>query len=132
MTAPETHDAYLADLPDDQRDALQALRATVRARLPDAVECISYAMPAFRQGAARGKGKVVAGYAAFSRHCGFYPFSGSVIPLLERETAGFRTSRSGVLFTPDHPLPTDLVHRILDLRLAELAAGYGNRKVPLQ
>jgi len=27
-----------------------------------------------------------------------------------------------VLFTPAHPLPVPLVHRILDLRLAEIAA----------
>ncbi len=49
MSAPDTHDAYLAPLPADQRQALQALRAYL-APLPDATEVISYAMPGYRLG----------------------------------------------------------------------------------
>ena len=112
-------DAYLAALPPDQRAALTSLRALIRRHLPDATECMSYAMPGFRHPG----GKMVAGYAAFSRHLGLYPHSGSVIPALQAECAGFRTSKSGVLFTPATPLPDALVLRILDTRLAEIAAG---------
>jgi len=107
---------YLSALPADQRAALQALRAVIRTHLPQAEECICYAMPGFRQG------KMVAGYAAFARHCGFYPHSGAIIPQLLADCTGFKTSKSGVLFTPGKPLPTALVHKILDLRLAEIAA----------
>ena len=117
-----TPDSYLAALPHDQRAALQALREVIAAYLPDAVECMSYAMPGFRMG------KMVAGYAGFARHCGLYPHSGSVIPVLADDLAAWKTSKSGVLFTPATPLPVALVHKILDLRLAEIAAGYGNRK----
>lgn len=121
---PAAVEAYLTALPPDQRAALLALHATIRARLPDHVETMSYAMPGFRQPGP--KGKMVAGYAAFARHLGLYPHSGTVIPMLtEAETDGFKTSKSGVLFTPDRPLPPALIHRILDLRLAEIAAGYG-------
>jgi uncharacterized protein YdhG (YjbR/CyaY superfamily) len=116
-------DAYLAGLPADQRDALQALRVATRAYLPDAVECISYAMPGFRQPGP--KGKMILGYAAFARHLGVYPHSGTVIPKLLDHCKGFKTSKSGVLFTPETPLPTALLHKIIDTRLAELAAGYG-------
>ena len=113
--------AYLAALPPDQAALLGDLRQRILQRLPDAVECLSYAMPAYRQGAG---GKVVVGYAAFARHCGIYPFSGSVVPLMAVETAGFKTSKSGVLFTPAQPLPDAILHRLIALRLAELAAGY--------
>ena len=41
-------DAYLSALPPDQSAALRALRATIRAHLPGATECMSYAMPGFR------------------------------------------------------------------------------------
>ncbi len=116
-------DAYLAALPADQRDALQALRAAAHAYLPDATECISYAMPGFRQPGP--KGKMILGYAAFARHLGVYPHSGTVIPKLLADCEGFKTSKSGVLFTPETPLPTALLHKIIDTRLAELAAGYG-------
>ncbi|MBA4349809.1 MAG: hypothetical protein C0427_00995, partial [Rhodobacter sp.] len=66
-----------------------------------------YAMPGFRQPGP--KGKMVAGYAAFARHLGLYPHSGSILPQLVKETTGFKTSQSGILFTPDRPLPADLV-----------------------
>jgi uncharacterized protein YdhG (YjbR/CyaY superfamily) len=66
---------------------------------------------------------MVVGYAAFSRHLGLYPHSGTVIQRID--CTPFRTSKSGVLFTPDHPLPDTLLRRILETRKAELAAGYG-------
>jgi uncharacterized protein YdhG (YjbR/CyaY superfamily) len=116
-------DAYLAALPADQRAALQTLRAAAHAYLPDAIECISYAMPGFRQPGL--KGKMILGYAAFARHLGVYPHSGTVIPKLLADCEGCKTSKSCVLFTPETPLPTALLHKIIDTRLAELAAGYG-------
>jgi uncharacterized protein YdhG (YjbR/CyaY superfamily) len=116
-------DAYLNRLPPNQRAALNQVRTAARAYLPDAVECISYAMPGFRQPGP--KGKMILGYAAFARHLGVYPHSGTVIPKLTTDCKGFKTSKSGVLFTPKTPLPTPLLHKIIDTRLAELAAGYG-------
>ncbi len=119
---PDAVEAYLAALPADQRDALGALQRLIRRHLPDCTECVSYAMPGFRHPG----GKMVAGYAAFKRHLGLYPHSGSVIPTLLAECTGFKTSKSGVLFTPSKPLPDALVRRILDTRLAEIGAGYGD------
>lgn len=118
MSAAADHDAYLAALPDDQRRVLSNLRATIRSVLPDAVECISYAMPAFRE--AGKAGKVIIGYAAFAKHCGIYPYSGSVIPKLQAKFTGWKTSKSGVLFTPETPIPDDLIREIIDARLAEI------------
>jgi uncharacterized protein YdhG (YjbR/CyaY superfamily) len=119
MPNPEV-DAYLAALPADQRQALQALRETLTSLLPDHLEVMSYAMPGLRQPGP--KGRMVIGYAAFSRHLGLYPHSGSIIAQLAAETARFKTSKSGVLFTPDRPLPQPLVEQILRLRQREIAA----------
>jgi uncharacterized protein YdhG (YjbR/CyaY superfamily) len=116
-------DAYIATLPPDQREALTALRARIRALLPDHTEVMSYAMPGFRQPGP--KGKMVVGYAAFARHLGLYPHSGTVIPQID--CAPFMTSKSGVLFTPDRPLPDALLRQIIETRTAELAAGYGRK-----
>ena len=115
--------AYLAALPPDQRDALTDLRARLKALLPDHLEVMSYAMPGFRQPGP--KGRMVAGYAAFAKHLGLYPHSGTVIPQID--CAPFKTSKSGVLFTPDQPLPDPLLRRIIETRQAELAAGYGRK-----
>jgi len=117
--------AWLAALPPDQAALLGDLRHRILALLPGAVECISCAMPAYRQ---ETGGKVVVGYAAFARHCGIYPFSGSVVPLMTAQTHGFKVSKSGVLFTPSQPLPDTILQRLIELRLAELAASYPGAK----
>jgi uncharacterized protein YdhG (YjbR/CyaY superfamily) len=116
-------DAYIAALASDQGDALSELRARLRTLLPDHLEVMSYAMPGFRQPGP--KGKMVVGYAAFAKHLGLYPHSGTVIPRID--CSPFKTSKSGVLFTPDRPLPDALLHQIIDTRQAELHAGYGRK-----
>ncbi len=112
-------EAYLAALPQDQQTALRSLRATLARLLPDHIEVMSYAMPGFRQPGP--KGKMVAGYAAFTHHLGLYAHSGSLIPAIDCRP--FKTSKSGVLFTPLQPLPEVLIEKIIRSRQAELAAG---------
>ncbi len=116
-------DAYVAAQSPAFAAALTALRLRLRALLPDHIECMSYAMPGFRQPGP--KGKMVVGYAAFTHHLGLYPHSGSVIPQID--CAPFKTSKSGVLFSPDSPLPDALLAAIVTARQAEIAAGYGRR-----
>ena len=116
---PQPIDAYLASVGDPvARKTLGALRLQLRKLLPGATETISYRMPAFKV-----DGDVVAGFAFFKNHCGYYPFSGSVVPALKSELEGYSTSKSGVTFRPDQPLPAKLVKRLVQARLAELATG---------
>ena len=116
-------DSYIAALPAEQRKALNTLRARLKALLPDHLEVMSYAMPGFRQPGP--KGKMVIGYAAFAKHLGLYPHSGTIIPQID--CTPFKTSKSGVLFTPERPLPDALLTQIIKTRLAELHAGYGRK-----
>ena len=120
---PAEVEAYLSVLPAAQQAALRKLRATLARLLPDHIECLSYAMPGFRQPGP--KGRMVAGYAGFARHLGLYPHSGSVIPQID--CSPFKSSKSGVLFSPDQPLPDALLRAIIETRQAELAAGYGRK-----
>lgn len=116
---PQPIDAYLASVGDPvARKTLGALRLQLRKLLPGATETISYRMPAFKV-----DGDVVAGFAFFKNHCGYYPFSGGVVPALKSELEGYSTSKSGVTFRPDEPLPAKLVKRLVQARLAELATG---------
>ena len=110
-------DSYLSALSPSFRAAAEVLRAQLKTLLPDHIECMSYAMPGFRE--PKAKGKMVAGYAAFSRHLGLYPHSGNIIPNID--CAPFKTSKSGVLFSPDHPLPPALIAKIIRARQAEIA-----------
>lgn len=70
---PGTIDDYLASLTSEDRRALQKVRRAVRAAAPDAEECISYGMPAFRL-----NGKLIAGFKASANHCSFHQASSEV------------------------------------------------------
>ena len=106
-------DAYLATVSPPQRKLLQQLRKRILAIVPQAEECISYGLPAFRVG-----GKVVGGFAATSTGCSYYPFSGTTLATLARELAGFSRTKSALHFGPQQPLPASLVRRLLETRIA--------------
>ena len=108
-------DAYLATVSPRHRTLLERLRKAIHAILPDAEECISYGLPAFRFG-----GKVVGGFAATMQGCSYYPFSGTTLATLARELGGYRQTKSALHFGPDRPLPTSLLRRLLETRIAEL------------
>ncbi len=115
QTGPGAVDAYLAGVAGVQRATLDSVRMSLRTLLPDADECLKYGMPAF---AVRGKG--VAGYGAFAKHCGYFPMSGTVIEQAGDAVAGYTVSKGGLQFPVDQPLPMDLLRTLVELRLAEL------------
>jgi uncharacterized protein YdhG (YjbR/CyaY superfamily) len=108
----KTHDAYLAAVSDDKRAALEALRKAIKAAAPEAEECISYRLPAFRL-----KGKFLVAYGAAAKHCAFYP--GSVVEALKDELKGYNTSKGTIRFAPDRPLSPALVRKLVKLRMAK-------------
>jgi uncharacterized protein YdhG (YjbR/CyaY superfamily) len=111
---PTTIDAYLAGVPVEQRAVLQKLRATIRAIVPEAQECISYSLPAFRLDA-----RIVAGFSATASGCSYYPFSGSTLKTLARAIAKYDHTKSALHLTVDSPLPASLVRRLIAARRAE-------------
>ena len=110
---PTTIDEYLADLPDDQRQALEKLRKTIKSVAPKAEECISYGLAAFRLNG------MLVGFGATTNHCAFYLMSGSTVKDHKEELKGYDTSKGTIRFQPDKPLPTALVKKLVKARIAE-------------
>ena len=113
--APRGIDDYLAALDEPKRTALEKLRQTIRGVIPDAEECISYGMPAFRL-----QGKVIAGFAAFKNHLAYLPHSGSVFTELADDLAGYESTPGSLHFPIDKPLPKALVKKLITVRLNEV------------
>jgi uncharacterized protein YdhG (YjbR/CyaY superfamily) len=113
---PKSIHTYLAVLPADRREALEKLRKTIHALVPNAEECISYSMPAFRV-----EGRVVVGFLATSKGCSYYPFSGRTLATLATEVAAFEQTKGALHFNPKRGLPKALVRKLLATRLAEPA-----------
>ena len=108
-------DERLAALPAAQRAALQALRATIATAAPEAEETISYSMPAFRY-----HGRALVSYDGFKTHCSFFPMGSAEIAAYRDELVDFATTKGTLRFTPEHPIPTDLVARIVHDRMAAI------------
>jgi uncharacterized protein YdhG (YjbR/CyaY superfamily) len=115
-SSPKTVDEYLARVPPGFRASLQQLRKTIKAAAPEADEVISYQIPAFRLNG------ILVYYAAFKDHCSFFVGSSKVRSEFSAELKQFETGKGTARFTPDRPLPADLVTRIVKARVAENAA----------
>ncbi|MET0895587.1 MAG: DUF1801 domain-containing protein [Acidimicrobiia bacterium] len=114
MTARDI-DRYLAALDEPKRATLEAMRVRILEVVPDAEQCISYNMPAFRV-----DGKVVAGFAAFKHHLSYLPHSGSVLPALEADLAGYEGTSGSLHFAIDKPLTKRLVKKLIITRMRQL------------
>lgn len=110
----EEIDDYLASLEEPKRSTLTVLRLSILDVIPEAEQCISYGLPAFRV-----QGKVIAGFGAFKNHLSYLPHSGSVFPELGDELAEYKTSSGALQFPVDVPLSKALVERLVATRLRQ-------------
>ncbi len=106
---------HLEAVPEPQRSTLSELRTLLHRLVPDGVDGVKYGMPALLL-----DGAGVAGYESFRAHCGYYPFSGSVLAAAGDAVAGYTTSKGALRFAVDEPLPSELVRLLVRLRLDEL------------
>jgi uncharacterized protein YdhG (YjbR/CyaY superfamily) len=112
ISKPATIDEYLSNVPPAMRAALEDLRAIIRATAPDADECISYQMPAFRQGG------LLVGFAAHAHHCALYGSNITVVAALADQLEGFKISKGTIRFTPERPIPEAVVRMLVKEKLA--------------
>jgi uncharacterized protein YdhG (YjbR/CyaY superfamily) len=101
-----TIDDYLASLPHDSRFIIEEIRRIVKAKVPAAVETISYQLPAFKLD------KVFIYFAAFKKHIGIYPpVKGD--SKLQKALLPYRGEKSNLKFPLDEPIPYDLIGRVV-------------------
>ena len=114
--AYQSHEDYFATVSVEVRTLLERIQAEVEARVPGAVRCIGYNMPAYKLE------RTFFYFAAFKKHIGIYP------PVTEDqqlilETAPFRGAKGNLSFPLSEPLPVELIGRVA----LALAAQYAVR-----
>lgn len=106
---------YLATLEGADRAALEHVYDVARALVPDAREALSYGMPALTHA---GAGFISALQA--KRWLALYPFSGAVLDRVADQLTGFDRTKGALHFSAEHPVPDDVLRRIIELRVAEI------------
>ena len=81
---------------------------------PEAQECISYGIPAFRL-----NGHSLVFFGSWRNHCAFYIGSSKTLKKFQDELRNFQTSKGTLRFSPDKPLPVALVKKLVKTRIAE-------------
>lgn len=106
-------DEYLQELPQPMRVVLEALRQVIKSAAPEAEELISYRIPTYKF-----KGPLVH-FAAFKNHCSLITVNKSIVTDFEAELKLFKITGTTIQFTPEKPLPADLVTKIVMARIKE-------------
>jgi len=115
-------DEYMAALPEDQRGALEKLRETIKAVVPEATEVISYQLPTFRY-----RGRMLVAFGAATNHCALYVMSKPVMEAHREELKSYATGKGSVRFPPGKPLPDALVTKLVKARIQENEAAAASR-----
>ena len=109
---PEGVDHYLSKFQGEARKRLEKLRQVISENAPEAIEKMSYGVPAFYL-----NGNLIV-YAAFKHHVGIYPTPSAIEAFMEK-LKGFETSKGTIKFPLDKPMPYDLVAEITQYRVRE-------------
>ncbi len=118
MAADPRVDTYLAGLPAEQRDLLEAVRRRVIAVAPNATETISYAMPAYKLGT-----RFLLSFAGWKRHCSVYPVGDELIGRYADQLDGYGRTKGSLHFSSAQPLPRGFIDDLVRERVAAIEAG---------
>ena len=113
---PTTVEEYIAAQEESVQPRLQALRAILRAAIPEAEERISWSMPTY------WKGQNLIHFAASKKHLGLYP-GGEATTVFAEELKGLDVSKGTIRLPYDRPLPEELITRIARWCWREYAKG---------
>lgn len=106
-------DEYIQTFPKDTQIILENVRQVIIKNAPEAVESISYGMPAYKT-----YGKPLVYFAGYKKHIGFYatPTGHSEF---SNELSVYKQGKGSVQFPLDHPIPYWLIEQIVIFRVKE-------------
>lgn len=107
-----TVDDYIVLQPPPVQKKLREIREVIKKAAPEAVEKISYGMPAYTY-----KGMLIY-FAAHKNHIGLYPYP-SAMDAFSEEIAMYKAGKGSIHFDFDKPLPLDLIYEIVRFRVEE-------------
>ena len=111
-----TIDEYIAMQPPTTQVVLERVRGAIAKAVPDAEECISYQIPAFKL-----HGRVLLYFAGWQEHYSVYPASDTMVAAFPDELGQYRVSKGTLRFPLVGKVPSALIGRIAKFRAQELS-----------
>ena len=102
---PNSIDDYISLADIGVQEILSEIRNTIRENVPEAEECISYKMPAFK------RERPFIYFAAFKKHIGVYPPVKNDESLII-ELKKYSNEKGNLSFSLREPIPYELIGRV--------------------
>ena len=115
---------YIDNQPENTKSHLIKIRKAILNAAPNAIEIISYGMPAYKVHT------VLVYFAANKNHIGFYP-TATPIEVFEKELKLYKTSKGAIQFPLNKEIPIKLVEKIVQFRINEDEQSFLNKKQKL-
>ncbi len=109
-------DQYIKDCQENVQIILQNIRDIIKKIAPDAVESISYGMPAYKI-----NGQPLVYFAAFPNHIGFYATPVTHEAFAD-ELGKYKTGKGSVQFPLNQSIPYDLISKLTKYKLDKLTS----------
>lgn len=110
---------YILQFPSETQNILHELRQLIKSAAPEAVESISYGMPAYKTFK-----KPLVYFAGYEKHIGLYATPSGHSEFAE-ELSKYKQGKGSVQFPLDQPIPFDLIRRIVEFRVKENLEKHG-------
>lgn len=111
---------YILQFPSETQSILNELRELTKSAAPEAVESISYGMPAYKTFK-----KPLVYFAGYEKHIGLYATPSGHSEFAE-ELSKYKQGKGSVQFPLDQPIPYDLIRRIVEFRVKENLEKHGS------
>ena len=98
---------YILEFPVEVQRSLNCIRTIIQENAPEAVESISYGMPAYKL-----KGKPLIYFAAYKKHIGVYA-TPSGHEAFKSELSNYKQGKGSVQFPLEQEIPFDLIKEIV-------------------
>lgn len=108
-----TVDQYIQGFEEETLERLITIRELIQKTAPEAVESISYGMPAYKV-----NGKALVYFAGYKSHIGFYA-TPTGHKAFEKELSKYKQGKGSVQFPLNEALPVKLIKEIVLFRLSE-------------
>ena len=107
----KTVDEYISSFNEETQTKLQVIRQTIKDNAPEAIESISYGMPAYKINK-----KPLVYFGAYTKHIGFYA-TPTGHEKFKKQLSIYKQGKGSIQFPIDQPLPYDLIAEIVKFKV---------------